>query len=182
MEIIFNLPIRQKLLMILTIAVGLIIIFCSATNTMTDDNVNTFIFAYSIGVPFSLLCFPTIIDLNNKKVFLTWLAISTILLLISIATKNNPKFIIYRSSQFDSTDAFNSSMSDHSTSALKSLFIFLIAYWILNELSKKTTGDFIVNTFRQKTLTSQDANRKFTGMDIISNIILYLVIFGSALF
>ncbi len=182
MEIISNLPARQKFLLVLTLAAGLVILFCSLTNILSEDTVNSFIFFYSMGVPFSLLCFPTIIDLNNKKVYLTWLAIGTILLFISIATKNNSKFIVYRSPQFDSTNAFNSSMSDHSTSALKSLFIFLVAYWILNELSKKITRNFLVNTFWQKTWKNQDASREITGTDVISNIILYLIIFGSALF
>lgn len=176
------LPSRQKFLLVLVIAVGLIIMFCSGTNTLSEDSLNSFIFFYSMAVPFSLLCFSTIIDLNNKKVFLTWLAIATVLLSISITTKNNPKFIIHRSDQFDTTNAFNSSMSDHSTSALKSLFIFLVAYWVLNELSKRITGNFIVNTFWQKTWTNQDVNRKITGMDVINNIILYVVVFGAVLF
>jgi len=182
MEIISNFPARQKFLLALAITVGLIILFCSATNTLSGDSINSFIFFYSMGIPFLLLCFPTIIDLNNKKIFLSWLVLAIILLSISIATKTNPKFIIHRSAQFDSTNAFNSSMSDHSTSALKSLFIFLVAYWILNALSKKTTGNFIVNTFWQKTWTNQDVKREITGMDVFSNIILYAIVFGSALF
>lgn len=173
---------RQKFLLVFAIAVGLIILFCSSANILSNDSINSFIFFYSIGIPFLLLCFPTIIDLNNKKIFLTWLVIAIILLLICITTRNNPKFIIHRSAQFDSTNVFNSNMSTYSTSALKSLFIFLVAYWILNELSKRTTGNFLVNTFSQKTWTNQDAKRRMTAMDVISNIILYLIIFGSAFF
>ncbi|MFZ1800206.1 MAG: hypothetical protein WAU24_10120 [Chitinophagaceae bacterium] len=177
-----NLPARQKFLLILTLSIGLLIWFCSVTNIASYDTINTVIFFYSFGVPFLFLGFSTIMDLNDNKVFLIWFTFSIILLLISFATKNSSQFIIHRSAQFDKSSGINSLMTDHSTAAMKSLFLFLIVYWILNQLSKKVTGNFIVNTYRQKTWINEDAKRKMTGMDVLCNIILFATVLCSVLF
>ena len=182
MDFISNLPARQKFLLALTASIGLIILFCSMTNVLSDNAINEFIFFYSFGVPFFFLGFSTLIDLNDNKIFLLWLVFSLLLLAISIFTKHSDKFIIQRSAKFDSTSGINSLMSGHSTSALKSLFIFLIVYWILNQVSKKITGGFLVNTYRQRTWTNEDANRKMTVIDVLFNIVLYVTVLCSVLF
>ena len=182
MDFISNLPARQKILLVLTISIGLIILFWSLTNALSNDTINQFIFFYSVGVPFLLLGFPTLNDLNSNKIFLVWLVVSLLLLALSIFANHSDKFIMDRSAQFDSTSRVNSLISDHSTSALKSLFIFLIVYWILNQLKKKMTGDFLVNTYRQTTWTNKDANRKMIGIDVLFNILLYVTILCSVLF
>ncbi|MFL5788482.1 MAG: hypothetical protein ACJ748_10555 [Flavisolibacter sp.] len=180
--LILNLPSRQKSLFILTLSIGLLIWFCSVKNIFSLNAMNSFIFFYSFGIPFLLLSFSTIMDLNENKVFLIWLAFSIILLLISVSTKNSSQFQIHRSAQFDKSSGFNSLMSDHSTASLKSLFFFLIVYWPLNQISKKVTGNFIVNTYGQKTWTNEEAKRKMTGMDVLCNLILFVIIFCSVLF
>ncbi len=180
--LISNLPARQKFLLILTLSIGFLIWFCSTTNVFSHDTINTFIFIYSFGIPFLFLGFSTIMDLNDNKVFLIWLVFSIIPLLISIITKNYSQFIIQRSAQFNKSSGVNSLMTDHSTAALKSIFFFLIVYWVLNQLSKKLTGNFIVNTYRQKTWTNEDARRKMTGMDVLCNLILFATVLFSVLF
>jgi hypothetical protein len=154
----------------------------SENDYLSYDAINDLIFAYSFGLPLALLVFPTIIDLNDNKVFTVWLAFSLIPLYISSVTNKSTEFIIHRSSQFDRSFPINSWMSDYSTSALKSLFVFLVVYLILNQLLKKWTGNFIVNTFRQRTWTNEDAKRKMTSADVLFNIILLITIFCAALF
>ena len=181
-DLIANLPLRQKILLALALVVGVFIWICSENNYLDHDTLNNLMFFYSFGLPLLLLAFPTIIDLNDRKVFLTWLVFSIILFYISIATNKSYEFFIHRSSQFDRSNPVNSLMSDYSTSALKSLFIFLVVYWILNRLSKKWTGNFIVNTFRQYTWTNEDAKRPMTGIDVLFNILLFITIACAVLF
>jgi hypothetical protein len=73
-------------------------------------------------------------------------------------------------------------MSDHSTTSLKSLFVFLVVYWILNQVSKRIEGNFLVNTYRQTTWTNEAAKRKMTGLDVLCNIILFVTVVISVLF
>ena len=161
---------------------GLIILLCSVTKLLPNDTINTIIIFYSFGIPFSLLGFSTIIDLNDNRVISLWLIYSIILLLISFITKDSSQFSIHRSNQFDYNSRINSLMNDRSTAALKSLFIFLIVYWILNQFSKRIKGHFIINTFRQPTWKNEEAKRKMTSMDVFCNIILYVTIICSVLF
>jgi len=175
-------PYRQKVLLIVCISVGLLILFCSATNLLSFEIINTVIFFYSFSLPFLFLGFSTILDLNNNKTFIIWLLLSILLLLISFATHDMDKFIIHRSAKFYPSSGINSFMNTHSTSSLKSLFFFLIVYWILNFLLKKSTGNCIVNTFRQVSWYNSEARRRMTGVDVLSNIILVIIIFWSVLF
>lgn len=180
--LLLNLPKNQKYLLALALSAGLFIWLCSTKNFLTYNTINTIIFIYSFTIPFLFLGFSTIMDLNDKNVFLIWLIVAIFLLIISLATNNMDKYLIQRSSQFDNSTGINSFLADHSTSALKSLFLFLIIYWPLNQLSKKFTGNFIVNTLRQTTWTNVDAKRKMTSMDVICNIVLYITIIVSVLF
>ncbi len=181
-QLISNLPDRQKFILTLVISTGLIIWLCSATNILSTDTINDLIFFYSFGIPFLFLGFSTMMDLNDNKVFFVWLILSIVLLWISISTKNSDKFLIQRSIKFDTTSVVNSLMTDHSTGALKSLFFFLIGYWFLNLFSKKVTGNFLVNTYKQKTWTNEDAKRKMTGVDVLCNLILFVIVLCSVLF
>jgi hypothetical protein len=177
LRFILGFPPRQKFMLALTVSAGVFLLFSSLLNIFTSDTANTLIFIYSLGVPLLILGFPTIIDLNNKKIFLVWIVVGSILLFVSIADRNLDRFLIQRSAQFDKSFGINALMASHSTSALKSLFCFLISYWILNEISKQITGNYIVNTFKQVTWDNSDSGRKMTGMDVFCNIILVLVIF-----
>lgn len=181
-SIISNFPARQKLLLVLTIMAGFFIWFCYRTNTLSHDRINTIIFIYSFSVPVLILGFPTIMDLNDNKIFFVWLVFSILLLLISVFTSNLDTFLIHRSEKFDETSGINSLMADHSTSALKSLFFFLIVYWVLNLLLKKLTGNFIINTFKQNSWVHPETKRKITALDVLSNFILLVTVLYCVLF
>jgi hypothetical protein len=181
MHTLQNLPLRQKILLSLTLLVGFFILLSSLTNAISNAALNTLIFCYSFGVPLYLLIFETLIDLNEPKIFSIWFAISLALLVISFLTANSDKFLFSRSISFDKSYGINSHIFNHSTSSLKSLFVFLSAFWILNKVLKRLTGNSIVNTYRQFTWFNKDANRKITGLDVVVNIILFLVVFIASL-
>ncbi|MEP6467695.1 MAG: hypothetical protein ABJB05_15400 [Parafilimonas sp.] len=145
--LISKLPFRQKFLLIVVLGFGFFIFFCSATDALSNDVINTLITGYSFGVPFLLLGFSTEIDLNSTKIFLIWVATSIVLFAFSLMINNSDKFLTHRGADFDYSSSFNAAMSRHSTSGLKSLLYFLIVYWILNQLTKKLTGYSLVNTF-----------------------------------
>jgi hypothetical protein len=175
------LSLRQKILIGLTFFAGLVLVACSTFDLLDQYILNQFILFYGIGIPLYLLTFDTVIDLNNKNTFRVWLAISILLLTISMMTFNSDKYIIERSSTFDKSSGINSWLSDHSTSSLKALFIFLLVYWAFNKLLN-TKGVFLINTFGQKNWYHNLANRDITGLDVIVNIVLYVVIIAAGLF
>ena len=177
-----NLPARQKILIGLTLLVGLFLIICASFNLITPDRLNNFIFYYSLGVPLILLTFDTLIDLNEKNVFMIWLTLGIIMFIVSLFTLSSDKFKISRSARFDNTSTFNSLISDISTSSLKTLLLFLVAYWLLNKLILKTRGVYLVNTFWKTTWYHNLAKRKIYGDDVLWNILLLIVIVVGALF
>jgi hypothetical protein len=178
---IVSLPLRQKIILLLAIGLGLFLWYSTANDLIEQNKLNSFITYYGLGLPLLLLVFPTVIDLNKNRIFLVWFILSLILLCISFITKGSDRFLIHRSSSFEKTSGINSALADFSTSALKALFIFLIVYWLLNRLSKKLTGNFIVNTYWQSTWFNDDANREMTVTDVVCNIILFIIIILSAL-
>ena len=182
MKFFLFLPKRQKILIGITLVIGLFLTVYSLSKPILPDGINTSILLYGLCLPFLLFTSSAIIDLNTDKTLLTWLALATVLLLISIWTGHSQKFIITRSSKFNQSEGINSYICDHSTSSLKALFFFLIVYWILNVILKKTTGNYIVSTYRQSKWFNNDANRKITGLDVSINIVLLLTIIISSLF
>jgi hypothetical protein len=175
------LPLRQKILIALTVIVGLFLMTCSAFHLLSNDTLNQVILFYGIGVPLFLLVFDTVIDLNDKYVFNIWLTIAAVTFIISLTTYNNDRFIIQRSSKFDPTSGVNSLIGDYSTSSLKALLIFQIAYFLLNkQLNRK--GLFLINTFKQRRWDHDIVQRKITGLDVVTNVILYAVIIAAGLF
>ena len=177
-----SLPLRQKILIITAITGGLFIWMASSTELFSSNAINELIFFYSLGLPLLIQSSPAIIDLNNNKIFITWLSLSTVLFLVALSTTGSNKFLIDRSIQFDRRSPINSLMSNHSTAALKALFVFLILYWLLNQLSKKLTGNFIVNTFLQRTWVNEYTKRKMTAMDVACNMVLFVAIIWAVLF
>jgi hypothetical protein len=177
-----NLPRRQIIILSLTILTGIYITICCVFNLIPNKPLNTYIVGYSIFVPLFLLVFETLIDLNEKRIFLIWAGIGIVLLVIAILTKNSERFLIVRSPKFDPKSTINFLLHDHSTSSLKSLSFFLTAYWLLNKLSKKMTGNPVVNTYWQRTWYNSVAKRKITAYDVIANIMLFLIIALSAIF
>jgi len=181
-RLLLALPYRQRALLIATVSIGFLILLCSAANILPFKIVNILISFYSFSLPFVFLGFPIIIDLDNNRNFLVWLLLSILLLSINFATRNSDKFIIHRSAQFDPSSRIHSLLSTHSTSSLKSLFFFLVVYWLLNLLLKRSTGNCMVNTFRQTTWYNSDAGRRIKGIDVLCNIVLMMVILCSMLF
>jgi hypothetical protein len=176
-----NLLPRQKILIVLTVIAWVLLLVCSAFNLMGQDTLNQMIFFYSLGVPMFLLMFDTIIDLNDKNVFAIWMTIAIVNFLFSLTTYNNDKFIIRRTAKFDQTSGVNIWIGNHSTSSLKALLIFLIVYRLLNKLMNKK-GLFLINTFRKRRWYHEVAQRRITGLDVLTNVILYAVIIASVLF
>ena len=175
------LPLRQKILIGLTLTVGLFLIISSAFTLLASDTLNTAIFVYGMGVPLVLLMFDTVIDLNNKNVFVIWLAIAILTFIISLITYDNYNFTIRRSPQFERNSGINSLIGNYSTSSLKALIIFLVVYWLLNKLLNRK-GLFLINTFKQTRWYHDVVQRKITGLDVVTNIILYAVIIAASLF
>ena len=175
------LPLRQKILIGLTILVGLFLIVCSAFDLLRHNTLNQIILFYGIGIPLLLLMLDTVVDLNDKPVFGIWLTIAIVTFIISLTTYNNDKFIIKRSNTFDPTAGVNSFIGEYSTSSLKALLVFLSLYWLLNKLLNKK-GLFLINTFRQTRWHHDIAQRKITGLDVLTNVILYAAIILAGLF
>ncbi|MFN8291890.1 MAG: hypothetical protein U0U70_16650 [Chitinophagaceae bacterium] len=169
------LPVRQKVLIGVTVLVGLFLIVCSVLDLLRHDTLNQTIFFYSIGVPLFLLMFDTVVDLNKKPIFGIWFTIAVLTFIISLTTYKNDKFLIKRSAKFDPSTGVNIYISEYSTSSLKTLLIFLVLYWLLKKLLNKR-GLFLINTFKQTTWYHDIAQRKITGLDVITNVILYATI------
>src|SRR5437868_157367 len=98
---ISDLPFRQRFLFVFSFGAGLLIWICSATNLLSRDFMNILILFYSLGIPCSLLASSTIMDLDDNKIFLTWLIFATILLFISLSASTSDKFLIHRTARFD---------------------------------------------------------------------------------
>jgi hypothetical protein len=175
------LPLRQKILIGLTVVVGLFLMVCSAFELLRHDTLNQIILFYGIGIPLFLLMFDTVIDLNNRAMFSIWFTIAIVTFIISLTTYKSDKFIIQRSSEFDTTTGVNSLIGEYSTSSLKALLIFLVFYWVLNKLLN-SKGVFLINTFKQTRWHHDVVQRKITGLDVVTNLILYAVILAAGLF
>lgn len=175
------LPLRQKILIGLTIVVGLFLMICSTFSLVQRNTLNQMILFYGIGIPFFLLMFDTVIDLNDETVFGIWLTIAILTFIVSLTTYNNDNFIIQRNAKFDKSSGINGLMGDYSTSSMKALLSFLIGYWVLNKLLNKQ-GLFLINTFRQSKWYHDVAQRKITGLDVVTNFVLYAIIIIAGLF
>ena len=174
-------PLRQKIFIGLTLLTGIALIFCSVFNLLIGDTLNLAILFYGVGVPLFLLMFETIIDLNDRKIFGIWLAISLVFLIVSLTTYTSEKFIIQRNASFEKQQIVNNLFFDYSTSSLKALLLFLAAYWFLNKFLNKK-GLFIINTFKQAKWYHNVAQREISGIDVATNLILYAVIIAAVLF
>ncbi len=175
------LPLRQKILIGLTLTIGLVLIACSVLSLLNRDTLNQILLYYSISVPMLLLATDTVIDLNDKSIFRIWLTIAIIMFAVSLITYKSDNFIIRRGSHFVKTTGINSFITDRSTSSLKSLLLFLGAYWLLNKVFNKK-GIYIINTFRQSSWYHDIAKRKITGLDVFVNFILLIIIVIASLF
>ncbi len=175
-----TLPLRQKILLFIAISVGLFILLVNQFQILEQNKLTMAIFIYSIGIPFGLLMFDTLIDLNDNRIFMMWLSIAILLFIFYTLTRHNVNFQIQRSHNFNSS-GINILLSDISTSSLKTPLMFLLTYWVCNSIMKKITGNFILNTYRQISWRHDLVGRKVNWLDVLFNIILCLVIVISGL-
>ena len=181
MPVLSILPVRQKIIIGLTLFAGVMLVISVRYNLLSQDNNNELIFIYSVGIPFMLLLSDYIIDLNQQPVFICWLAIAIVFFIICLLTYGDDQYIIIRSSRFDPSSGINSLFSKYSTSALKAPLVFLLIYWVLNkQLNKK--GLFLVNSFKQVRWYHETARREITGLDVVFNMLLYVSIFIAGIF
>jgi len=124
--------------------------------------------------------FDTVIDLNKKTVLNIWLIIAVLTFFVSLTTYSSDKFIIRRSANFITTFGINNLIGEYSTSSLKALLIFLISYWLLNKLMNRK-GFSLSNTFKHTNWYYNVAQRKITGLDVLTNVVLYAIIIIAAL-
>ena len=170
-----DLPLRQKILLSLTMLTGFFILLAYNTSIISQEKLNLIIFFYGFGVPMLLLGLDTLIDLDKKNIFTIWATIALIFLLAYFITKGNADFIIKRSAKYNS-DVTNKFISDSWTSPLKALPIFLIVYSVFNLIVKKMTGNYIINTFRQSKWYNETAGRKIYWYDILTTFTLLAII------
>lgn len=175
------LPLRQKILLGLTIFVGLFFLVSYNIGLIDQGKLNLFIFFYSFGVSIWLLAFETLVDLDDNRIFFIWLVIGLTQFCFYLLTKDNENFKIYRSQNFDPNNFFNNYISETTTSSLKTLLFFLVVYKIFNTIIKKLTGNCLLNTYRQISWSHDTIKRKISGLDVVFNVLLFVVIAISAL-
>ena len=181
MNTLFDIPLRQKILLSLTILAGLFILLAYNTSIISQENLNGTIFFYGIGVPMYLLGMDTLLDLDKKNIFAIWATIALVFLIAYFMIKGNPDFTIRRSIKYHSY-GINKFISDSWTTPLKVLPIFLIVYFVFNSIVKKKTGNYIVNTFRQSKWYNDAAGRKIYWYDILTTFTLLAIIIFVSLF
>ena len=180
MRTLSELPLRQKVLLSLTVLTGAFILFFYSTNTLSWEALNLMILAYGMGTPLLLLGENTLIDLDDNSIFKIWATIALTFLIGYFLTKDNPEFTIRRSTDFVDR-GINKFIVKGSTSSLRALPLFLLCYWPLNYLMKKKTGYYLINTFRQKRWRHDIANRDIEWLDVFINMLLLAVIFMASL-
>ena len=175
------LPLRQQILLGLTIVSGICLIICSVFNLLPGKTLNTAVLLHGMGVPFLLLMFDTVIDLNDKTIFRIWLAIAFLTYGVSLTTFDDPKFLFLHGDNSDTISSPHRWLSNYSTSSAKALLVFLLSYWVLNKIIFKR-GLFLVNTFQQTGWYHDVVGRRITGLDVTVNIVLYILIIIAGLF
>jgi hypothetical protein len=169
---ITSLPLRQKILVGLSIIGGLLLMICTVFNLVGHHTLNTLILFYGMGIPLFLLMSDTIIDLNDRSIFMMWLIIAVVIFGVSLLFNEDKRFLVRR---FRNNSSLDNLVAAYSTSSLKALLIFLLAYWPINKLFRNR-GLFIVNTFRQSRWYHDIAHRKISWLDVLANLVLVAVI------
>ena len=67
MTLITNFPLRQKVVILLTVSVGVFILIAYNLSLVSQEILNLIIFSYGLAVPMILLSFDTLVDLDKKK-------------------------------------------------------------------------------------------------------------------
>ncbi len=170
-----QLPLRQKILLSITVLMGLFILLAYQINIISLEALNLIIFFYGVGVPMFLLSQDTLIDLDNTDTYKIWGIIALLFFIVYFLTKDNQSFAVRNSSDFVDR-GINKLIAKGSTTSLKALPLFLFCYWPINYFIKKRTGNYIVNTFKQSNWRHKLANREIQWYDILINLVLAAVI------
>ncbi|MEQ1799690.1 MAG: hypothetical protein ABL872_17165, partial [Lacibacter sp.] len=170
-----SLPGNQKVFLSGAIVGGFFIAISYFTEIIDFVYLSLFIFLYGMIVPMFILTGNSLNDLNDSNVFKCWAIISLIFLCIYFLSADNPNLVL---GSFDRpANGINQYISSNPISAFRALPAFLFVYWILNNILKKVSGNYIVFTFKQSRWYNDKAGRSINGADVIINIILYIVIF-----
>ena len=170
-----ELPLRQKILVTLTVVTGLFIIVAYYTSIMSWSALQLMILCYGVAVPVALFIQNTLVDLDNNDIFRIWLTIGVIFLVVYILSEGNTTVTGPFTQDHIEQETYKAFVK-RSTTVLKALPTFLLCYWLLNRLLKKRTGKFIVNTFFQFKWYNNAAQRPIDANDVLINLILFMVI------
>lgn len=173
MSFLKNIPLRQQFLFPIAAVAGLTISLVSYDNPK-EGTLFDITLMYSLLIPMFLLVLDILIDLRNIRVFLAWFILSLVLLSISILQADNVGFLTHRNPTSSTTASIH--MTNSSASSLKSLFVFLIVYQLINQLFYKPRGEYIINTFRASNWYHNEAKREIRAYDVLVNIILFIAI------
>jgi hypothetical protein len=180
MNDIADLPLRQKIFLTVTILIGLLILIAYVFRIISMEAINVAIFFYGLGVPFLILAQDLLVDLNDKRVFKVWAIVGVCFFLIYLLSRNNPEFRI-RHSPGNEDKGMNKLVANGSTNVLKSLPVFLVFYSIMNNILKRSTGNCIVNTFKQSRWYNDIAHRNIFWYDVFINLALFIMIICAAI-
>ncbi len=169
-------PTRQKILVTLTILIGVGLIVAYQWKLIVPEKLSLCILFYSLFVPFFLLATNALSDLNKRRIFLCWLVIGVIHFVFYLLIRNEHYFSYHRSSNFDRFSLVNTFLSENTTSALKTLLIFLLCYKLFNRQFKKANGNYLLSTFRQFSWTHDESKRMISVQEVFYNILLYFII------
>ena len=125
MTLITNFPLRQKVVILLTVSVGVFILIAYNLSLVSQEILNLIIFSYGLAVPMILLSFDTLVDLDKKNVFVIWVAISAFFLIAYLTAIGKSDFIVNRSCISES-QGISRYISDSWINSLKSIADILI--------------------------------------------------------
>lgn len=136
--------------------------------------INILIFFYGFGTAFGLLAL-YIRELRNNLNYLIWLGIGIIQFLVFYSCQDNMYFNMRNYSTQSDWVSFADRINSLSTSSLKATIFVLIGIKIFDLLSQKLTGKKLIGTYRRFTWYSIEDKRKISWLDIVFNLILYLI-------
>lgn len=155
-----SVPTVQIVLLTLSVIIGILIFGLYVADVYDVKRVSTFIMFYSLGIPLVLFLFFRN-DMENQMVFVCWLLFSIILCAI---------YGIAYITEFDLP--YQYSMI---TSSLKTPLIFLLTYAAANKYMHKKHGRRLLNTCHKFSCIDYETNHKIKALDIIFNILIYLI-------
>ena len=170
----FGIPFRQKVILLTVVVLGVIIAGLYASRLLAMESLNVIVFLYGLLTPGILVGSDLLIDLNDRNVFKCWIGVGLVFLLCFLFLRDTQALIL-RPIRSDDTKYYRW-IGNSAAEVLKCLPLFLAAYWILNYLSKKARGMSLVSTYKLNKWYSDAGKRKVDWVDVVINILLYLII------